>query len=133
MDINNFIIEKKSKYDFETTVETINQSAIETSWKVSAIHDMQANMANAGKDVLPAKVLELCKPSISYNILNSDSDRLITALMPCRISIYKKHDGSTYISMFDPNPMKDLLSINAASSMTAAFADIEILLSKIVD
>lgn len=133
MDIRNFIIEKKSKFDFETTVETINQSALDTSWKVSAIHDMQANMANAGKEVLPAKVLELCKPSISYNILNTDSDRFITALMPCRISIYNKHDGLTYISLFDPNPMKDMLSINAASSMTAAFAEIEILLSKIVD
>jgi uncharacterized protein (DUF302 family) len=55
-------------------------------------------MEKHGKHVLPVKVISLCHPNHSSRILEKDTERIVSAMMPCRVSIYKKTDGKTYIS-----------------------------------
>jgi uncharacterized protein (DUF302 family) len=91
-------IENESKFSFHETVEKINESVLSNNWKIPATHDIQETLRKSGKDVLPVKVIELCNPKLSGQLLENDDERLVASLMPCRIAVYEKSDGKTYIS-----------------------------------
>ena len=95
---HNAFIENVSPADFNSTVERLTKEIGKKSWNVSNIYDLQKTMDKHGIDVLPVKVFSICKPDHSRRILEKDSERIISSMMPCRISVYEKHDGKTYIS-----------------------------------
>lgn len=95
---SNLFIENVSKYDFNETVQKLTMEIEQKSWKVSAIHDLQQTLMNSGKEVLPIKVFALCHPKHSGRILEKDEERIVSSLMPCRISVYVKSDYKTYVS-----------------------------------
>jgi uncharacterized protein (DUF302 family) len=47
---------------------------------------------------LPVSVIESCKPEHACKIPGEDEYRLVTSLMPCRVAVYQKADGSTVVS-----------------------------------
>jgi len=96
--MNDAFIENLSPAGFNSTVERLTKEIEKKSWNISNIYDLQKTMDKHGIDVLPIKVFSLCKPHHSGRILEKDSERIISSMMPCRISVYEKHDGKTYIS-----------------------------------
>ncbi len=90
--------EEQSKYDFEQSVQVFEASALASGWRISATHDMQNTMANFGKEVLQAKVFEICHPEHAYEILSRDKERIVTSMLPCRVAVCEKSDGKTYVS-----------------------------------
>lgn len=90
--------EKPSKFNFEQSVKVFEETALANGWKIPTVHDMKGTMANFGKDVLQAKVFELCHPVHAYEILSRDNERIVMSMMPCRVAIYEKSDGKTYVS-----------------------------------
>jgi len=101
METNQMIIEKVSPWDFEKTVEMLTAEAEKRNWMIPAIHDLQASLAKAGKSVRQVKVVEVCKPEYSGKMLEKNDERIISVMMPCRISVYLKEDNKTYIAMID--------------------------------
>ena len=95
---NEMIIESLSIYDFEKTIEKINEAVVSTGWKIPAVHDLQNTIRNFGKEILPVKVFEICHPKHSSRILELSNERIVSTFMPCRISVYEKADGKVYIS-----------------------------------
>jgi len=91
-------IENLSSTNFNLTVDRLSREIENKSWKISNIYDLRETMDKHGKDVLPLKVFSLCHPDHSSRILEKDSERIISSMMPCRVSIYEKDDGKTYIS-----------------------------------
>jgi len=91
-------IENLSSTNFNLTVDRLSREIENKSWKISNIYDLRETMNKHGKDVLPLKVFSLCHPDHSSRILEKDSERIISSMMPCRVSIYEKDDGKTYIS-----------------------------------
>lgn len=96
--MNGTFIEDLSPFDFDSTIEILTAGIMRKSWKISHIYDLQKTMEAFGKVVLPIKVLSICHPKHSSRILEKDSERIISPMMPCRISVYEKHNGKTYIS-----------------------------------
>jgi uncharacterized protein (DUF302 family) len=90
--------ERESRFDFEQTVEQLQTNAAHLGYVVPIVHDMQANMLKAGVEVAPAKIIELCHGVRAREILTSDVDRFNMAMLPCRLAVYEKEDGLTYIS-----------------------------------
>ncbi|GAO29625.1 hypothetical protein JCM15548_11834 [Geofilum rubicundum JCM 15548] len=90
--------ERESRLDFEQTVEQLQANAAELGYVVPIVHDMQANMLKAGVEVAPAKIIELCHGGRAKEILTSDYDRFNMSMLPCRVAVYEKEDGLTYIS-----------------------------------
>ena len=88
METNQMIIEKVSPWDFEKTVQLLTDAAVKRNWNIPATHDLQMSLAKAGKAVNPVKVLEVCKPEYSGKILEKNDERIVSVMMPCRISIY---------------------------------------------
>lgn len=99
------VIETQSKFDFDSTVEKIISEAERREWKVPAVHDLQQSLAKSGKTVKPVKVVEICKPLYSGQMLELNDERVLSVMMPCRISVYQKDDGKTYLALLDGSMM----------------------------
>ncbi len=114
------IIEKQSRFDFDKTVAILTKEAESRGWRVPFVHDLQMSLLKAGQEVRPVKIIEICKPAHSGKILSVDAERMISVMMPCRISVYQKGDGNTYISMMDAGKMIPVMPENAGKVMKAA-------------
>lgn len=115
MNKNRLIIEQLSPFDVATTVEKLIEAAAKKEWQNPATHDLQQSLAKSGKEVRPVKVIEICKPEYSGKMLEMSDERIVSVMMPCRISVYEKADGNTYISLLNMEAM--------AAEMPASIAD----------
>jgi uncharacterized protein (DUF302 family) len=118
-------LESESRFGFEETVNILNETVTEGGWKVLAVHDLQASMKKAGKDVAAVKVFEICNPNHSYKLLARDDERIYSSLMPCRFSVYEKSDGRVYISRMNATIMSKQIGGLVDEVMTAANNDAE--------
>jgi uncharacterized protein (DUF302 family) len=117
------VIETPSKFDFDKTVEMIISEAERREWKVPAVHDLQQSLAKSGKTVKPVKVIEICKPAYSGQMLELNHERIMSVMMPCRISVYKKDDGKTYLAVLNGEKMAGGQPVKIAEVMKAASDD----------
>ena len=92
------IFEKESLFGFNETVELLTNAATDREWGNPATHDLQKTLAKSGKSVRPVTVIEICKPTYSGMMLEKSDERIISVMMPCRISVYEKDNGKTYVS-----------------------------------
>jgi len=114
------VVERPSRLGFDATVEELTTEAERREWKVPAVHDLQQSLAKSGKTVRPVKVIEICKPKYSGQMLELNDERIISVMMPCRISVYEKEDGKTYVSLINAGEMSESLPANIAKVMKEA-------------
>lgn len=125
-------IESRSKYGFDETVEKVVQAVVDNEWKVLATHDLQQTMQKNGMEVLPVKVFSICHPKHSGKILKTDTDRFITPMMPCRLSVYEKSDGNTYISRLNALSLASSLGGNSGEVMKESFLEVEKIIEELI-
>lgn len=126
------LMEDESKYSLEETEKMILEAATAIGWKNPANHDLQQTMKNNGFEVLPVKVIEICKPDIAKEILSRDMEKQVSNLMPCRISIYKKSDGKVYISRLNSGLMAKPMKGVIPEVMKKATADVEKIIAPLI-
>ena len=129
---SDFFIESQSKFDFDETVQKFTAIAEKKTWKVTATHDLQQTMKTHGKDVLPVKVFAICHPKHSSKILERDDERIISSMMPCRVSIYMKSDGKTYISRMNSIAMAQFFDGLIKEVMTESALEVEEMIRELV-
>ncbi|HWS01145.1 MAG TPA: DUF302 domain-containing protein [Prolixibacteraceae bacterium] len=95
---NQSILEKESLFGFNETVELLTNAATDRGWGNPATHDLQQTLAKSGKSVMPVKVIEICKPEYSGQMLERSDERIVSVMMPCRVSVYQKSDGKIYVA-----------------------------------
>ncbi|HOW09467.1 MAG TPA: DUF302 domain-containing protein [Bacteroidales bacterium] len=115
-----FITERKSRYGFEETIEKLTTEAKRREWNIPAIHDLQQSLAKSGRKVKPVKVIEICKPAYSGQMLELNDERIMSVIMPCRISVYLKDDGKTYVALVNGAEMASGQPEKIARIMKAA-------------
>ncbi|MBB3186284.1 DUF302 domain-containing protein [Microbacter margulisiae] len=130
--MNSIFIEQESKYDFDETVEKLIVEIRKTSWKISVVNDLQQSLEEYGQKVLPVKVLALCNPAYASQLLTKDEMRIVSPLMPCRISIYQKSDGKTYISRMNFLSFARLLDRESELLMTASHHEVEEIMKSVL-
>lgn len=129
---NEMFIEDISPTDFSSTVDRLSKEIENTSWKISYIYDLQKTLEKHGKDVLPIKVFSLCNPNHSGRILEKNSERIISSMMPCRISVYEKSDGKTYVSRMNSSIVATSFGGIIDKVMTDSANDVEDIIKKIL-
>lgn len=128
------IIESESKYaSFDETVARFEESVKEHGWKLPTTHDLQKTMDKYGHDVKSVKVFELCHPDHAAKILSKSQERIVSSLMPCRVSIYEKHDGKVYISRMNSGMMAKPMTGVIPEVMEQAAAENEEILKAILN
>lgn len=109
----------ESKYNFSETIQKLEESAIENKWGIPHQYDLQETLKEKGFEVSPVNVFSLCKPEHAYKILGSNEQRLVSALMPCRVAVYE-NDGKTYISMLNSGLFARFMGKKVQNVMEAA-------------
>ena len=120
MNANQLIIEKVSPFNVPGTVEKLIEAAHQKGWQNPAVHNLQESLAKSGKEVRPVQVVEICKPEYSGRMLEQNDERVVSILMPYRISVYEKEDGKTYLALLDMTAMTAGLSENIAEAILGA-------------
>jgi uncharacterized protein (DUF302 family) len=120
MKTHQLVIEHLSKFNFEKTVGLLVAEAERREWKIPAVHDLQLSLAKSGKKVRPVTVIEICKPQYSGQMLELNDERIISVMMPCRISVYEKEDGFTYIGLINAGDLASGLPATISGVMKAA-------------
>lgn len=115
----------QSNYNFEETASMMEQSIKDNKWSMPYQYDLQATMAKHGFTVKPVKVYSICKPDIAVRILENDGNRHVAAMMPCRVAIYEKSDGRTYVARMNAGLLSKLLGSNVKAVMGEAGQDSE--------
>lgn len=122
----------ESKHDFDKTVAAIEQSAADNKWSMPHQYDLQATMKKHGFEVNPVKVISLCKPQHAYRILNGEEERVVSALMPCRLAVYEKN-GKTYVSMLNAGLFSKFMGTKIMSVMGEASEENKQIIQTIVN
>jgi len=121
------IKEKKSPLGFEETIATIQNNITNNGWIISSTTQMDKSksLKKQGKDVPPTTLINICQPDHAAAILNDDSSRYISIMMPCTISVYKKGDGNTYVATMGMKLMGEMFGGLIADVMGSAVAEEE--------
>jgi uncharacterized protein (DUF302 family) len=97
--------ETESKYGFDEALVVLQEAIDKKGWKTPHVHDLKATMAKFNYEVPRVKVFEICKPEFAYPVLSGDNERLVSNMMPCRVSVYEKSDGRVYVSLLNSGLM----------------------------
>lgn len=98
MTMEQAFIENQSPFNYVETLTRLTEEFEKNSWSVSHFYDLQETLKSHNKDVLPVSVFSICKPDFSSKVLEKNHKRIISPMMPCRVSVYEKEDGKTYVS-----------------------------------
>ncbi len=125
MQENQPIFEKESLFGFNETVEILVTAATDRDWTNPATHDLQDSLARAGKSVKPVKVVEICKPEYSGVMMEKSDERIVSVMMPCRISVYEKADGKIYVSTINSRLLAAGMPDHIRDTMSCAADELE--------
>ncbi len=125
-------IESESKFDFAKTKDELTVQVQQNKWSMPNQYDLQQIMAKNGYKVKPVNVFSVCKPDIAARVLSDSTNQHISAIMPCRISVYEKADGKTYISRINTRLLSALSGRNAKSVIGDAGAGVEKIVQQII-
>ena len=131
--MDNLFIESKSKFNLQQTVLKLTEAVAKSDWKLIHMHDLQELMHKNGHDVLPAKVMEICAPSFAFKLLSSDQERVYSNMMPCRLSVYEKADGKTYVSRMNIELFASQMGGVVQEVMQIAFRGAEGFINQVVE
>jgi uncharacterized protein (DUF302 family) len=89
-----------SPFSVEETAARIQQNIqnVGNGWSLSGLRNPGKAVEADGGNTLPVIMVEACSTKYSGPILKDDTVRFLSILMPCKLSIYKKNDGKTYIA-----------------------------------
>lgn len=127
-----FFIESESKYNFGETAALITSATTENGWAMPYQYDLQMTMKKHGFDVHPVTVFSICNPILANQILGSNNERIVSAMMPCRIALYQKNDGKTYVSRMNASFLSKLMGGKTRKVMTEAGEGSEEILKQII-
>lgn len=132
MEISSVIQESESRFGFDETVQKIHEKAEGTGWKIPAVHDLQQTLKNNDIDVQEVSVIELCKPQYSGPLMKEDTSKFVSALMPCRISVYRKTDGKSYVSRINSSMLSMFMGGTIGEVMGQSGNEIELILKEVL-
>lgn len=99
------------------------QAMEDKGWKLSGLRDPSQAVAAAGGNVPPVLLVEACSTNYSGPILKEDATRILSILMPCTITVYKKDDGKVYIGMMNAGLMGRMFGSKVGEIMSEVAAD----------
>lgn len=120
------IVKKRSPLGFDETVEGIVNEAHSRGWRVPTVHQLHGTAQPAARHLLlPASVIELCRPDYTAEVLSNDGGRMASSLMPCRVAVYMTSDGEVTVSRANTRLLRRLFGGVVSRVMAQATADAE--------
>lgn len=94
------VVEMKSPYDFEKTVNVISQRINDrVGWHVTDVIDQnQEVISSGGSPIGNFKIIKYCSGVYSSEMLKADDRKKMGNMMPKSFAVYEKSDGQVYVS-----------------------------------
>ncbi len=93
------IFTKKSKFDYDSTLEKLQEESKKAGWSVPHVYDMKKSFEKAGAtDVERMHVISLGNGKHAYEIVKNDEDKNILAMMPFRLGVFEDKKGDIYFT-----------------------------------
>lgn len=127
------IVTQESRLGFDDTVAALEEAIPANGWVVSTVMDMNKSMAKHGVQFAPrVRLIKLCKPQYAQSVLTTD--RHVSTLMPCTLSVWEDDHGKVYVSKMNMSLMARMFGGNIAKIMGGSVArDERAILSGIVN
>ncbi len=109
----------ESRLNFNETVNAVSKSAEANKWAIPQQYNLQVTLEKHGYDTKPVVVMSMCNPVLAERILNSGNSRFLSAIMPCRLSIYED-DGKIFASMLNAKLFYPFLKEDVKETLKAA-------------
>ena len=113
--------EIESPYSVEETAariqRNIQENLKEQGWALSGLRNPAKAVAASGGNVPPVLLVEACSTAYSGPIMADENTRILSILMPCTITVYKKDNGKTYIGMMNSGLMGKMFGSTVARVM----------------
>ena len=95
--------EVRSAHGLDDTVTRLTDAAKAAGWVVQSIIELEKSIEkNGGGVVRPVRLVNICQAKHAARIMNDDTARRASVLMPCTISVYEKSDGSIWVGAMNP-------------------------------
>jgi uncharacterized protein (DUF302 family) len=121
--------ERVSPFGMEETIARIQHNVQDNpelkakGWALSGLRNPARAVQTDGGNVLPVQMIEVCSTKYSKPILQEDTVRFLSILMPCKISVYKKQDGKVYIGTMNAALMGRMFGSMVGDVMGQVAAD----------
>ncbi len=96
----------ESNKSFEEVVENIHSRTAEHKFRVLAVHDVQATLAEKDLERGPLKIIEVCNAKFAHTATQKDIG--VAIFMPCRFSVHTD-GGKTVVTLARPSMIADML------------------------
>lgn len=95
-----------SDKSFETVTENLEKLSPENQFRVLAVHDVQATLAEKGLERGPLKIIEICNAGFAHKALGITPD--VALFMPCRFTVYTESD-QTIVNLARPSMIAEMM------------------------
>jgi uncharacterized protein (DUF302 family) len=113
---------------YAQVLEAVKEAAKKEGFRVSNVHDIAASLKKDGIQREPYATVEVCNSKIAAQVL--EADPLLGSVMPCRLAVFQKGNGTT-VSMLLPSKMMKMFPENA--EIDRAAQQVEASMKKIID
>lgn len=127
------ILENESALSYTETVATLKQAAEAQGWKIPKVHELDKSMAKYGHIVDPVTVFEFCHVDHAAKVLKDADSRVVTSMMPCRVSVYVDGDGKVIVSRMNSGAMARVFNQNVADVMKTASRETEAIIASVIE
>ena len=96
----------ESNKPFGAVTAELEKMTPEWGFRVLAIHDTQATLAEKGFKIEPMKIFEVCNAGFAYKAMEKNIDASL--FMPCRI-VVRSEKGKTHLTLMRPGLIASFL------------------------
>lgn len=91
---------------FERVTESLEKLSPENQFRVLAVHDVQATLAEKGFERGPLKIIEICNAGFAHQALKMTPD--VALFMPCRFTVYTENN-KTIVNLAKPSMIAEMM------------------------
>ncbi len=118
--IDKFAYKIETDKPFDEVVGDIKTQTAEHQFRVQAVHDVQATLAEKGIERDPITIVEICNARFANEALSKDMN--VAIFMPCRYSVYTEN-GKTIVTLGRPTMIAEMMPQAGLNELAAGVED----------
>lgn len=101
-----FAYQLRSDKSFDEVAANLERLSPENQFRVLAVHDVQATLAEKGFERGPLKIIEICNAGFAHEATKKDIN--VALFMPCKFTVHTDGD-QTVVTLARPTMIAEML------------------------
>jgi uncharacterized protein (DUF302 family) len=101
---------------FDQVVSALEANTPKHQFRVLAVHDVQATLAEKGLQREPLKIIEICNAKFAHQALQKDAE--VALFMPCKFAVYTEA-GKTIVKLGRPTMIAEVMPQSGLEELAA--------------